>query len=106
MASAREKKNAPSGQVNKPGNTAPDDFPEELRGEFEQIPSQLAANIGAIAALAVAGGGYFGISVPDDGGSCRLAIRHKSFELDRRFSGIGKLEGALAYCLQKLRSAE
>jgi len=103
MPRKQETTNATRRPSTNAGNTTPDDFPDELRGDFDSLSDQLAANIGAIAAIAVAGGGYFGISVTDDGGSARLAIRHKSFELDRRFYGIGKLEAALAYCLRKLR---
>jgi len=83
-------------------DTTPDDFPDELNGEFSDLSDVLVRNIGAIAGLAVSGGGYFGVSVTDDGGSCRLAIRNGSFVLDKRFSTIAKLEGALAYCLRKL----
>jgi len=83
-------------------SVAPDDFPEEFDGEFLKLPNQLVKNIGVIAGLAVSGGGYFGLSVTDDGGSCRLAVRNGPFVLDKRFSTIGKLEGALAYCLRKL----
>jgi len=106
MPRKQETGNATRGPSKNTGNTTPDDFPDELRGDFDTLSDQLAANIGAIAAIAVSGGGYFGISVTDDGGSARLAIRHKSFELDRRFYGIGKLEAALAYCLRKLRDTE
>lgn len=84
------------------GNTAPDDFPNELGGEFTALPEVTVRNIGVIAGLAVTGGGYFGLSVTDDGGSCRLAIRNGSFVLDKRFSTVAKFEGALAYCLRKL----
>lgn len=86
-------------------DTAPDDFPIELGGEFEGIPDQTLENIGTIAGLAISGGGYFGISVTDDGGSLRLAIRSGSFALDKRFYALAKFEGALAYCLGKLRDS-
>lgn len=84
-------------------STAPADFPTELDGEFGAIPTQTVANIGTIAGLAVVGGGYFGISVTDDGGSIRLAVRRGSFELDKRFYDLRKFDAALAYCLGKLR---
>ncbi len=84
------------------GNTAPDDFPDELGGEFTTLPEVTIRNIGVIAGLAISGGGYFGLSVTDDGGSCRLAIRNGPFVLDKRFSTVAKFEGALAYCLRKL----
>jgi len=103
MTTRGSKKDATTSAGNTSRSHTPDDFPDELRGDFDEIPPQLAANIGTIAGIAVGGGGYFGLSVTDDGGSARLAIRHKSFDLDRRFYGIGKLEAALAYCLRKLR---
>jgi len=106
MPTRGEKKHESAAKRTESRDTAPDDFPAELLGEFAEIPAQLAANIGTIAGIAVGGGGYFGISVTDDGGSVRLAIRHKSLNLDRRFYGIAKLEAALAYCLRKLRDAE
>lgn len=84
------------------GASAPDDFPVELLGEFAELPEQLVKNIGTIAGASVAGGGYFGISVTDDGDSCRLAVRSGLFVLDKRFGSIAKLEGALAYCARKL----
>jgi hypothetical protein len=83
--------------------TTPDDFPAELLGEFREMGRVLTGNLGTIAGLACAGGGYFGFSVTDDGESCRLAVRHGQFTLDKRFSSIAKLEGALAYCLGKLQ---
>jgi len=88
--------------ANTQGNVAPDDFPDELSGEFAELPDQTIKNIGTIAGFAVRNGGYFGISVTDDGGSCRLAIRNGPFVLDKRFSTLAKFEGALAYCLRKL----
>lgn len=103
MPTRGSKKDATASTGNTSRTHTPDDFPDELRGDFDEIPAQLAANIGTIAGIAVSGGGYFGISVTDDGGSARLAIRHKSFDLDRRFYGVGKLEAALAYCLRKLQ---
>jgi hypothetical protein len=87
-------------------DTTPDDFPEELRGEFEDLPQQLAANIGVVARATVIGGGYFGLSVTDDGGSVRLAIRRGTFAIDRRFYDVRKLESALAYCIGKLRESQ
>lgn len=102
MPSAGDKKSGTRQKTNQPAATAPDDFPEELGGEFEEMGGQLAANIGTVASLAVRGGGYFGISVTDDGGSVRLAVRHESVTLDRRFYALGKLEAALAYLVRKL----
>jgi len=102
MPSTKGKDNDQRGPATHKADTTPDDFPDELSGDFAILPRQLVENIGTIAGLAVSGGGYFGISVTDDGGSCRLAVRNGSFVLDKRFSTIAKLEGALAYCLRKL----
>jgi hypothetical protein len=95
----------PDRQTDYQRDTAPADFPAELGGEFNELPKQLAANIGTVATLAVSGGGYFGFSCTDDGGSVRLVIRHGPLELDRRFYAVGKLEQALAYCVTKLRDS-
>jgi len=102
MPGKQESNNAKRGAIERKADTTPDDFPDELDGEFSDLSDVLVRNIGAIAGLAISGGGYFGISVTDDGGSCRLAIRNGPFVLDKRFSTIAKLEGALAYCLRKL----
>lgn len=105
MASQEKKTHASRPKDDKPAVTTPDDFPDELGGEFEEIPDRLAANIGTLAGMVCGGGGYFGVSVTDDGGSLRLAIRHGAFALDKRFYAVGKLETALAYCVAKLRDA-
>jgi len=105
MSSTGDKKNATRQKANQPATTTPDDFPEELGGEFEQMGGQLAANIGTVAAMVCSGGGYFGLSVTDDGGSVRLAVRHESLALDRRFYALGKFEAALAYLVRKLGDA-
>ncbi len=102
MAPIKGKQDVQRGSTERKGDTAPDDFPDELSGEFDTLSKTLVGNIGTIAGLAVAGGGYFGISITDDGGSCRLAVRSGPFVLDKRFSTVAKLEGALAYCLRKL----
>jgi len=95
MATSKETKSGERRPISSKASVAPDDFPEEFDGEFVQLPSQLVKNIGVIAGLAVSGGGYFGISVTDDGGSCRIAVRNGSFVLDKRFSTITKLEGEI-----------
>ena len=102
MTTTKGKTNDERRPISPKASIAPDDFPEEFDGEFLKLPSQLIKNFGTIAGLAISGGGYFGISVTDDGGSCRLAVRSGSFVLDKRFSTIAKLEGAMAYCLRKL----
>lgn len=102
MATKKEITSAQRGPISPKADVSPDDFPAELDGDFAVLPGQLAKSIGAIAGLALRGGGYFGISITDDGGSCRLAVRNGTFALDKRFSSLVKLEGALAYCLRKL----
>lgn len=74
----------------------------EFTGEFAEISEQLAANLGTIAKLAVIGGGYFGISVSDDGVTSRLVIRRGAMATDRRFYRTSDLEHALAVALKKL----
>lgn len=105
MATKESKSNASGRPSYDKRDTAPDDFPTELDGEFANLPAQTVQNIGVIAGLAVTSGGYFGLSCTDDGGSVRLAIRHGSFALDKRFYAATKFEAALAYCLRKLREA-
>jgi len=74
----------------------------EFSGEFTDLSDQLAANIGTIARLAVSNGGYFGISVSDDGVTSRLVIRRGTVATDRRFYRVTDLEHALAVALHKL----
>lgn len=103
MSTKKEAANATKGNTVAKRDQAPDDFPAELSGEFAELSDVTVKNVGAIAGLSVRGGGYFGISVTDDGGSIRLAVRNGSFALDKRFYAVAKFEGALAYCLNKLR---
>jgi hypothetical protein len=105
MPTTGAKKNATRPKDSASTTQTPDDFPAELRGEFEEVGGQLAANIGTVAGMAVSSGGYFGISITDDGGSVRLAVRHGTLALDRRFYTVGQLESALAYLVGKLRDA-
>jgi len=102
MPRSKEKPSDTGRSTHTQGNTAPDDYPEELRGDFEQLSPQTIQNIGTVAGAAISGGGYFGLSVTDDGGSARLAIRHGAFVLDKRYYAVGKFEAALAYCVRKL----
>lgn len=74
-----------------------------ISGEFTDIQPQLAANIGTIAGLAISGGGYFGLSVSDDGVSAKLVIHRGNLQTDRRFYRIADLEAALAKCLTVLK---
>ena len=98
----KEKSSVPARKTPDKPSTLPDDFPTELRGEFEQLPEQLTKNLGTIAGYAIADGGYFGISVTDDRDSCKLAVRCKSVTFEKRVGSITQLETLLAYCLRKL----
>lgn len=80
----------------------PNDFPDILRGEFERFGDVHTGNIGTIAALALRGGGYFGISVTDDGGSCKLAVRCGKVAFEKRCYSLVQFEALLAYSLKKL----
>jgi len=102
MPRKQETLNEPSRSGQGQRDIAPDDYPEELRGEFAKLPAQCVKNIGTIAGLTVSSGGYFGLSVTDDSGSLRLAVRHGAFVLDKRYYGLVQFETALAYCLRKL----
>lgn len=97
---------AKRGHTANQADTAPADFPTGLDGEFSRLPAQTVKNLGTIAGLAVADGGYFGISVTDDGGSCRLAVRHQQVVLDKRLYRLSHLDTALAYLLSKLRESD
>lgn len=102
MVKQEKPSNARGRETNNQRDTAPDDYPAELRGEFERLHGQVVQNIATVAAAAISGGGYFGLSVTDDSGSLRLAIRHGAFALDKRYYGLAQFETALAYCMRKL----
>lgn len=76
----------------------------ELHGEFTELPEQFANTIGQVARLTIAGGGYFGLSVSDDGVSAKLVINRGKLRTERRFYRLTDVEAALAVCLNKLRS--
>lgn len=80
----------------------PDDFPDELRGEFSAFSDVNRTCIGIIAGYAIVGGGYFGLSVTDDGDSCKLAIRCKKLAFEKRCGSLKQFEALLAYCQRKL----
>lgn len=91
----------PTAKSAKP-DIVPVDFPSEFGGEFQSLSTQLCANLGTICGLATSGGGYFGFSVTDDGGSVRLAVRHGALQFDKRFYSLAKLEGASAWLAARL----
>lgn len=75
----------------------------QFAGEFVQLPEGLTVALGTICRLALVNGGYFGLSVTDDGITARLALRTGKYHVDRRFYRLPDLEAALAKCLEKLR---
>jgi hypothetical protein len=103
MATKGKQTNAERRAVEPKGDVTPADFDFITSGDFSDLSGQIVQNIGVVAAATTSGGGYFGLSTTDDGGSCRLAVRHGSLVLDRRFYRLTDLESALAYCIRKLR---
>lgn len=96
------KKHEPKREGSESGPSPTDEFDNEFPSEFAGFPKQLIANIGPVIERALLGGGYFGISISDDRGSCKLVVRHGPFEFDRRLPTINHLEQALAFCFRKL----
>jgi hypothetical protein len=82
----------------------PDDFPSELRGEFSEFSAVNIKCIGIIAGHATVGGGYFGLSITDDGDSCKLVVRNKKLAFEKRCGSLKQFEALLAYCQTKLTS--
>lgn len=78
----------------------------EFSSEFSDLPEILCTNLGIILRLAIRNGGYFGLSVTDDGGSARLAIRCSRFTLDKRVYQLRQLELIASTVYSKLRDAE
>lgn len=87
-----------------PDASSEDIFAGSVTAQFGAIPKSIEAQVGLVARLTISAGGYFGLSVTDDGGSCRLAIRHGTLVADRRFYTLGDLEAALSTCYSKLRA--
>ena len=82
----------------------PDDFPAELLGEFSDLPDRLWTNIGTVIGLALAHGGYFGLSITDDGGSAKLAVRCTYVSFEKRVYKLADLERLTAYLLGKTKA--
>lgn len=98
-------KNAGTAKSARDADTEKEDFlAGELHGEFTELPEQFANTIGQVARLTIAGGGYFGLSVSDDGVSAKLVINRGKLRTERRFYRLTDVEAALAVCLNKLRS--
>lgn len=102
MAGKRSNNVLPTNTQGPRPSDVPADFPSEFDGEFTGLSGQLLANLATLAGMAVGGGGYFGISITDDGGSIRLAIRRASFTFDKRFYNLHKFEGACAWLAQRM----
>jgi len=100
----KEKQSGNKGSVYREAPPLPDDFPSELRGEFSELSAVNIKCIGIVAGHAVTGGGYFGLSITDDGDSCKLVVRHKKLAFEKRCGSIKQLEALLAYCQTKLTS--
>lgn len=79
----------------------PNDFPPELTGEFNELPSQLWTNFGVVCGRALAHGGYVGVSITDDGGSAKLAVRCPYVTFEKRIYKLADLERLIAYLLTK-----
>ncbi len=103
MTTKGAKPNAKSKPRSQPSPETADEFDSQFPPEFSGLPDQLVTNFGPIIRLALAGGGYFGISVSDDRNSCKLAVRCGQFIFERRLNGIKQLEAASAFCFGKLR---
>lgn len=99
---AKEKPNAKPGTIHREAIALPDDFPSELRGEFSELSDVNIKCIGIVAGHAVVGGGYFGLSITDDGDSCKLVVRHKKLAFEKRCGSLKQFETLLAYCQRKL----
>lgn len=90
-----------------PDQNAPteDLFDGEFPGEFTDLPKTIENPLGVVARLVCSNGGYFGLSITDDGGSARLAIRTGKFVADKRFYRLTELEAALAKAFSRLRES-
>jgi hypothetical protein len=79
----------------------PDDFPAELVGEFRDLPAQFWQNFGTICGRVLASGGYVGLSITDDGGSAKLAVRCALVSFEKRVYKFVDMERLTAYLLGK-----
>ncbi len=93
-------------QRNKPTEPLglPDDFPSELLGEFTELPERFWANFGTVCGLSLAHGGYVGLSITDDGGSAKLAVRCSYVSFEKRVYKLTDLERLTAYLLGKTKA--
>lgn len=74
-----------------------------LSEEFGNLPGQLTTNLGTVIGLVLRGGGYFGLSITDDGGAARIAVRCKRFTVDRRVYKLTDLQAVVSKIHTALR---
>lgn len=101
MATKGVKTNATRAARELQHDVLPDDFPAELVGEFRELPQQFWQNFGVICGKCLAAGGYVGLSITDDGGSAKLAVRCPSVSFEKRVYKFSDLERLTAYLLGK-----
>jgi len=80
----RSKSNARTSSSSTPAMASADTVSYQFSLPFVELDRVTADNLGKLLRLALIGGGYFGISIPDDGGNCRLAIRCTRLVVDVR----------------------
>ena len=85
-------------------DSLPDDFPPELSGEFTKLTKRFWSNYGTVAGTALSAGGYIGLSITDDGGSAKLAVRCPLVSFEKRVYKLADLERLVAYLLGKTQS--
>lgn len=72
-------------------------------GDFTELPGTLEPALGAVIRVCVRKGGYFGLSVTDDGGSAKLTVRTGRVTVDRRFYKLADFTAAIAKIFASLR---
>lgn len=102
MTTKRSANNGRKGAGQAEETPLPDDFPAELVGDFATIPGTFWKNYGTVAGLVLARGGYIGLSITDDAGSGKLAVRCPRVSFDKRVYKFKDLETLVVYCLNKL----
>lgn len=104
MATKGVKQNGTSRPAAHESVELPDDFPTELGHEFSQLPEQFWKNFGVVTGRVLARGGYIGLSVTDDGGSAKLAVRCPCVSFEHRVYKFTDLERLTAYLVTKTAS--
>ena len=101
MASNPTRKSEPKRTSASESAIFPDDFPLGLGNEFFGIPELFWRNYGVVTGRVLSRGGYIGISVTDDGGSCKLAVRCPYISFEKRLYKLADAESVIAYLLTK-----